>query len=280
MNLPRLRGHRGALWPHDPGRFSHDGPPVTRDAGLSRTMSASRGGAQILRFVHTGDLHLDSPFVGLTTEAPPSVSDPPRVHHPRLAQHRRPGARGAGRLPPRRRRRLRARQPDAARPARLPRRPGPPGARPASPPSSSPATTTRWTAGSPRSPGRSSAHRFPAHEVTARPVLRDGAEIARVYGISYHQRDITTNLADASGASRTRRTPSACSTPTWAALEGAANYAPCSLGGPPGLRHGLLGPRPHPPPARRLVADGPRPSTAATRRAATRARPTRAAATS
>ncbi len=39
------------------------------------------------------------------------------------------------------------------------------------------------------------AHRFPAHEVTARPVVRDGTEIARVYGVSYHQRDITTNLA-------------------------------------------------------------------------------------
>ena len=27
------------------------------------------------RFVHTGDLHLDSPFIGLTTEAPASVVD-------------------------------------------------------------------------------------------------------------------------------------------------------------------------------------------------------------
>ena len=74
------------------------------------------------RFVHTGDLHLDSPFVGLTAEAPPGVGHAPRGDHPGLAQHRRPCARGAGRLPPRRRGRVRARQPDAPRAARLPGR--------------------------------------------------------------------------------------------------------------------------------------------------------------
>jgi exonuclease SbcD len=35
------------------------------------------------------------------------------------------------------------------------------------------------------------AHRFPAKEVTGRSVTRDGEEIARVYGVSYHVRDVT-----------------------------------------------------------------------------------------
>lgn len=38
------------------------------------------------------------------------------------------------------------------------------------------------------------AYRFPA-EVEARPVLREGREIARVYGISYAQKVVTENLA-------------------------------------------------------------------------------------
>jgi DNA repair exonuclease SbcCD nuclease subunit len=40
-----------------------------------------------------------------------------------------------------------------------------------------------------------SMHRFGADGVGAVPVIRDGAEIARVYGISYAVRDVTDNLA-------------------------------------------------------------------------------------
>jgi len=39
------------------------------------------------------------------------------------------------------------------------------------------------------------AHRFGADEVTAEPIRRDGEEIARVYGISYGVRDVRDNLA-------------------------------------------------------------------------------------
>lgn len=39
------------------------------------------------------------------------------------------------------------------------------------------------------------SHRFPTNRVEGRPVLRDGEEIARVYGIGYRVRDVTTNLA-------------------------------------------------------------------------------------
>lgn len=73
------------------------------------------------------------------------------------------------------------------------------------------------------------AHRFPAKEVTGRPVTRDGEEIARVYGVSYHVRDVTTNLA-----TRFRREPNVPFAvgllhANVGGIEGAANYAPCSL---------------------------------------------------
>lgn len=73
------------------------------------------------------------------------------------------------------------------------------------------------------------AHRFPAHDVTTQPVIRDGKEIARVYGISYHQRDIKTNLAK-----RFEREADAPFTigllhANVGGAEGHANYAPCTI---------------------------------------------------
>jgi DNA repair protein SbcD/Mre11 len=73
------------------------------------------------------------------------------------------------------------------------------------------------------------AHRFPAGAVTARPVMRDGEEVARVYGVSFGERVVTTNLA-----ASFRREPDA---PFAVGLlhanvgnqEGYDNYAPCSL---------------------------------------------------
>ncbi len=72
-------------------------------------------------------------------------------------------------------------------------------------------------------------HRFPAHEVTSRPAMRDGEEIARVYGISYHQRDITANLAR--DFKRDADAPFAIGL-LHANVGGdtsAGNYAPCSM---------------------------------------------------
>jgi exonuclease SbcD len=73
------------------------------------------------------------------------------------------------------------------------------------------------------------AHRFPAKEVTGRSVTRDGEEIARVYGVSYHVRDVTTNLATRFG--REPNVPFAVGLlhANVGGIEGAANYAPCSL---------------------------------------------------
>lgn len=74
------------------------------------------------------------------------------------------------------------------------------------------------------------AHRFGGNEVTAQPVMRDGQEIARVYGISYARRDVSANLAG-----RFRResdVPFAVGLlhANVGGLPGAANYAPCSIG--------------------------------------------------
>ena len=73
------------------------------------------------------------------------------------------------------------------------------------------------------------AHRFPARTVTSIPVIRDQDEIARIYGVSYHVRDVTVNLA-----SRFRRetgVPFAVGLlhSNVGGVEGVANYAPCSL---------------------------------------------------
>jgi DNA repair exonuclease SbcCD nuclease subunit len=74
------------------------------------------------------------------------------------------------------------------------------------------------------------AYRFGAERVESRPVLRDGAEIARVYGISYPVRDVRDNLA-----LQFRKEPGS---PFAIGLlhanvggqPGHANYAPCSVG--------------------------------------------------
>jgi DNA repair exonuclease SbcCD nuclease subunit len=182
------------------------------------------------RFVHTGDLHLDSPFVGLTSEAPPGVvqtlreatirawdnvvdlalaeqvdfflvagdafENANRTLHGQLAFRD-----GLARL--------------AA--ARIP---------------SFVVTGNHdpldgWE---PSIAWPDLAHRFPAKDVTSRPVIRDGEEIARVYGISYHRRDITTNLAR--HFRREADAPFAVGLlhANVGGLEGAANYAPCSIG--------------------------------------------------
>lgn len=73
------------------------------------------------------------------------------------------------------------------------------------------------------------AWRFGATEVTARPVLRNGLEIARVHGISYAVRDVTRNLA-----ATFRRDPDDLFAigllhANVGGIEGYGNYAPCSM---------------------------------------------------
>lgn len=147
------------------------------------------------RFVHTGDLHLDSPFVGLTAEAPASIAATLRGSTVRawnavieltLAE-RADFLLVAGDAFEHASRTLRgqlvfrdglARLAEAGIPSFVVTGNHDPldGWEP----------SVRWP---------ELAHRFPAREVTARPVMREGEEVARVYGISYHRRDIGANLA-------------------------------------------------------------------------------------
>lgn len=147
------------------------------------------------RFLHTGDLHLDSPFVGLTAEAPPEIARALRdstlqawerivklavdegvdfavvagdafehANRTLLAQVRfRDGL---------------ERMAAAGIPSFVVTGNHDPlsGWEPA----------VRWP---------EATYRFGAEAVEARPVLRGGREIARVYGISYPVRDVTENLA-------------------------------------------------------------------------------------
>jgi predicted phosphodiesterase len=74
------------------------------------------------------------------------------------------------------------------------------------------------------------AWRFGAVETTSRPIIRDGTELARVHGISYGVRDVTRNLA-----ATFRRDPDepfaiGLLHANVGGIEGYANYAPCSIG--------------------------------------------------
>lgn len=147
------------------------------------------------RFLHTGDLHLDSPFVGLTAEAPPEVARALRdstlhawerivklaleeqvdfavvagdafehANRTLLAQVRfRDGLERLG---------------AAGIPSFV--------VTGNHDPLSGWEPTVRWP---------EAVHRFGADAVEGRAVVRDGREIARVYGISYPFRDVTENLA-------------------------------------------------------------------------------------
>ncbi len=147
------------------------------------------------RFLHTGDLHLDSPFVGLTAEAPADVARALRdstlqawERIVKLALDEQVDfAVVAGDAFEHANRTLLAQVRFRDGLERL--------ATAGIPsfvvtgnhdPLSGWEPTVRWP---------DAVHRFGAEAVEGRPVLRDGREIARVYGISYPVRDVTENLA-------------------------------------------------------------------------------------
>ena len=147
------------------------------------------------RFLHTGDLHLDSPFVGLTSEAPPDVARALRdstlqawERIVKLALDEQVDfAVVAGDVFEHANRTLLAQVRFRDGLERL--------AAAGIPsfvvtgnhdPLSGWEPTVRWP---------DAVHRFGADAVEGRPVTRDGHEIARVYGISYPVRDVTDNLA-------------------------------------------------------------------------------------
>jgi DNA repair exonuclease len=188
-----------------------------------------REGGDIFRFLHTGDLHLDSPFVGLSTEAPTAVSRllreatlqswtniiqlalDERVDFVLVAgdafEHANHTLRGQLRF--------RDGLADLAR-AGIP----------------SFIVTGNHDPESGWGPSVAwpeLSYRFPATHVEGRPILRDGEEIARVYGIGYRVRDVKTNLA--ATFHRDAEIPFAIGL-LHANVGGdpsAGNYAPCSI---------------------------------------------------
>ena len=228
------------------------------------------------RFLHTGDLHLDSPFVGLTAEAPPEVARALRdstlqawERIVKLALDEQVDfAVVAGDAFEHANRTLLAQVRFRDGLERL--------ATAGIPsfvvtgnhdPLSGWEPTVRWP---------EAVHRFGAEAVEGRPVLRAGREIARVYGISYPVRDVTENLA-----LRFRRdadTPYAVAVlhANVGGQPGHLPYSPCTLSDlrASGIEYWALG-HVHKP---GILSQADRPSsTAATRRAGIRARPSRAA---
>jgi DNA repair exonuclease SbcCD nuclease subunit len=181
------------------------------------------------RFLHTGDLHLDSPFVGLTVEAPVAVAETLREATLRSWQtivqlaidERVDFVLVAGDVFEQANRTLRGQIRfrdglDVLARANIP----------------SFVVTGNHDPLSGWEPSVSwpdLAHRFPARTVTGVPVLRNGEEIARVYGVSYHIRDVTTNLA--THFKREAGVPFAVGLlhTNVGAIAGEANCAPCTL---------------------------------------------------
>jgi DNA repair exonuclease SbcCD nuclease subunit len=178
-------------------------------------------------FVHTGDLHLDSPFVGLTTAAPPTVAALLRESTIGAWRNVVDLALGeqvdfllmAGDAFERADRTLRGQLEFRDGLARL----------------AQAGIASFGVTGHPLDGWEPSvtwpelAHRFGAHDVTVRPVLRHGTELARVYGVSCHQRDIGTNLVR--HFRRDAEVPYAIGLlhANVGGLEGHANHAPCTL---------------------------------------------------
>lgn len=181
------------------------------------------------RFLHTGDLHLDSPFVGLTSEAPAGVAETLReatlqswqgivqlaldeqvdflVVAGDVFEHANRTLRGQIRF--------RDGLADLAR-VRIP----------SFVVTGNHDPLSGWE---PSVAWPELAHRFPARIVSGVAVIRDQEEIARIYGVSYHVRDVTTNLA--SHFRRETGVPFAVGLlhTNVGGMEGAANYAPCTL---------------------------------------------------
>ena len=181
------------------------------------------------RFVHTGDLHLDSPFVGLTTEAPATVVETLRESTitawnriiDLALEEEADFFLVAGDAFERANRTLRGQLVFRDGLARL--------AEAGIPSFVVTGNHDPLDGWEPSVTWPDLAHRFGAHEVTAKPVMRDGEEIARIYGISYHQRDIKTNLAR--HFERDADAPFAIGLlhANVGAAEGHANYAPCTM---------------------------------------------------
>ena len=182
-----------------------------------------------LRFVHTGDLHLDSPFLGIGQAVPERVAAALRDATLRswdriveLAIDQRVNAvlvagdvfEGANRT-------LRAQVAFRDGLERL--------ARERIPSFVVTGNHDPLSGWEPAVAWPELAYRFGAAEVASRPILRDGTELARVHGISYAVRDVTRNLAAGFHRAGDESFAIGLLHANVGGQEGHANYAPCSL---------------------------------------------------
>ena len=181
------------------------------------------------RFVHTGDLHLDSPFLGLGQAVPERIATALRdatLHSwdriVRLAiDSKVDGVLVAGDVFEGANRTLRAQVAFRDGLARL-----------AQERISSFVVTGNHDPLSGWEPAVTwpdLAYRFPAGEVSSRPLMRDGTEIARIHGISYAVRDVTRNLAATFHREADEPFAIGLLHANVGGIEGYGNYAPCSL---------------------------------------------------
>ncbi len=182
-----------------------------------------------LRFVHTGDLHLDSPFLGLGQAVPERIAGAlrdatlrswDRIVDLALAEHV-DAVLVAGDVFEGANRTLRAQVAFRDGLERL--------AREHIPSFVVTGNHDPLSGWEPAVTWPQLAHRFGAGAVSSRPIERDGVELARVHGISYGVRDVTRNLAAAFRRDGDEPFAIGLLHANVGGQEGHQNYAPCSL---------------------------------------------------
>ena len=182
-----------------------------------------------LRFVHTGDLHLDSPFLGLGQAVPERIAGAlrdatlrswDRIVDLALAEHV-DAVLVAGDVFEGANRTLRAQVAFRDGLERLARQ-----GIPSFVVTGNHDPLSGWE---PAVTWPELAHRFAANEVSSRPIMRDGLELARVHGISYGVRDVTRNLAATFRRDADEPFAIGLLHANVGGQEGHQNYAPCSI---------------------------------------------------
>ena len=182
-----------------------------------------------LRFVHTGDLHLDSPFLGLGQAVPDRISSAlrdatlrswERIVRMAIDEHV-DAVLVAGDVFEGANRTLRAQVAFRDGLEQL--------ARAWIPSFVVTGNHDPLSGWEPAVSWPALAWRFGAEAVSSRPIIRDGVELARVHGISFGVRDVTRNLAATFRRDGDEPFAIGLLHANVGGLEGHANYAPCSV---------------------------------------------------